>query len=1469
MLPSRRHTIKLASLLLPAVAILLMSTRSGGSDEQAQPPVAGAPFQLQPGDHISIIGNALADRMQHDGQLETLLYHRFPKHDLSFRNLGFSGDELKTRQRSANFGTPESWLTKTKTDVIFAFFGYNESFAGDKGLPAFRKELATMLTKMAGQKFNGKSAPRIVLFSPVAIENLHDHNLPDGTASNKRLELYTLVMSEVAKANNVAFVDLFHPTQAAYAKNDGPYTINGLHLNEKGNKFIAEYIDEALFGKRPANVDAVQLGKIRDAVLERNLTWFNRYRTLDGYNIYGGRAKLDYNGVTNKVVMDREMEVLDVMTANRDKVIWAAAQGNSAKADDKNAPPFIPVTTNKKGPLPGGKFSFLDGDDAIKKMTVHKGMKVELFASEKEFPELQSPVQMQWDTKGRLWVAVWPSYPHWKPGDPFTDKLLIFEDTKGTGKADKMTVFADNLNCPTGFEFYNGGVLIAQAPDLIFMKDTKGTGKADLRVRMLHGLDSADSHHTANSFALDPGGALYFQEGTFHHTQVESIYGPSVRNKNAGVFRYEPRTQKFEVYVNVGFANPHGHVFDKWGQDIVMDGTNAIPYHGTLYSGQTADPDQRHPQAGKSTAKNPALYDKKTRPCSGVEILSSRHFPDALQGNLMVLNVIGFQGILQYKINDSGSTFLGAEQDYIVKSSDPNFRPSDIKVGPDGAIYFCDWHNPIIGHMQHHLRDPNRDHAHGRIYKITYPSKPLLQPTKIEGESIERLLNVLKEPEDRVRYRARIELGGRDSKQVIAAVQKWIPTLDPKDANYEHHMMEALWVHQYHNVVSEDLLWRMLRSPNSNARAAATHVLCYWRDQVKDPLELLRVQINDSHPRVRLEAVRALSFFHSEAAIGVAVELLTSPTDRGLTFVFNETLNTLEKRLSTGKIDRVNIASTLIKLLEKTSLDDDRKSTLIEAICRNGSAKELKVIWDKAADPKALPVALRKRALYWLNDAASTRRVKPEVSAAAVLKLLKDADANLLPDALWLAAAWKVKEAGTEFQRIAADGKQSQDARFAAMDGLAALNDADTVKALRGFTAKEHPLAIQFHAASALTTVDLAAAADAAAASLALPDQDTDPSPLIQAFLDRKEGTDKLGAALSKQKITADTAKRILRAMFIAGRSDPALANVISKFAGLDAAPTAPTAAEVQQYVADAMAKGDPARGEHIFRRPDLGCVKCHAINRAGGNIGPDLGPIGSTSPLDYIVTSVLDPSAAIKEEYLTKIITTTTGQIITGIVVERNKNVVVLKDATGRIVRLAAADIEQEQTGKSLMPDGITRSLTKPELLDLMRFVGELGKPGGAYPVKTPTTVQRWKVLKTVPKSLYDGVPNRNEVRDNILAANPAAWETTYGLVNGKLPLDELLPRGQPKVIYLQGEVEVTKAGDVELVLETPGAATFWVGEEQFEKQGKATTVALTPGRHRITVRVEVGEGPAPMLLLDLRKPAGSNAAFEVVQMD
>ena len=460
-------------------ALLLLAATFAAADDAKPAPAV----EIKHGDHIALVGNTLADRMQHHGWLEAHLYSRFPKHDLVVRDLGFSGDELTLRLRSQDFGTPDHWLGFTKADVIFAFFGYNESFAGAKGLDKFKGDLAAFIKHTLGQTYNGKDAPRLVLFSPIAHEDLHDRDLPDGKENNERLALYTAAMADVAKTQGVPFIDLFHATKDAYPGAPQPLTINGIHLTEAGDYTLAKIIDTALFDK----ADHIQrsiagMEKIRQAVLEKDHYWFNRYRTVDGYSIYGGRADLAFvGGQTNRVVAQREMEVLDVMTANRDKRIWAVAQGGDLKVDDDNTPPFIPVVTNKPGNGPNGEHIFLSGEEAIGKMTVAKGMKVNLFASEKEFPELAKPVQMSFDSRGRLWVAAWPTYPHWKPKEEMNDKLLIFEDTDHDGKADKVKVFADGLHCPTGFEFANGGVLIAQAPDLMFLKDTDGDDKADVR----------------------------------------------------------------------------------------------------------------------------------------------------------------------------------------------------------------------------------------------------------------------------------------------------------------------------------------------------------------------------------------------------------------------------------------------------------------------------------------------------------------------------------------------------------------------------------------------------------------------------------------------------------------------------------------------------------------------------------------------------------------------------------------------------------------------------------------------------------------------------------------------------------------------------------------------------------------------------------------------------------------------------
>ena len=848
-----------------------------------------APMDLHRGQSIAIIGGGIADRLQHDGWLETLIEKAYPQDELVIRNLAFSGDEVVEPEITDTGKTREQWLATVKADVILAFYGFNESFAGADGLATFKQNLDGFLKERLKATYNGTSAPRLVLLSPTAAETMPDPNLPDPSENNRNLAAYTQAMAEVAKANQVRFVDLFTASQRLYAVAKQPLTFNGVHLTSEGDRLLAPIIVREAFGVEPAATGPA-LEKLRAAVVDKSETWHSRYRTVDSYNIFGGRSKLSYESgkggpkVSNAEIMHQEMTVRDQMTANRDQRIWSVVQGGDTKVDDSNLPPITAVKTNHPGTLPDDAHVFLSGEEAIKHMTMPKGCKVTLFASEEQFPELVKPVQMAWDTKGRLWVSAWPNYPERTPDSKDGDKILIIEDTKGTGKADKVTTFLGDLNCPTGFQFYKDGILVMESPDLWFARDTSGGDKVNWKERFLMGLDAADSHHETNSMVLDPGGATYLSDGVFMRSQVETAAGV-VRNIDGAIYRYEPLSQKFERYVPYGFANPHGRVFDYWGTDIITDATGNANYFAPAFSGHIEFP-QKHPNLEQ-------FWKRPSRPCPGTAFLSSRHFPDDFNGNFLNCNVIGMQGIFRVKVSEDGSGIKGETLENLLSSDDPNFRPTGVSVAPDGSLYILDWSNSIIGHMQHHLRDPNRDHVHGRIYRMTFEGRPLLTPPKIDGQPIAALLEALKEPEDNVRLRAKLELGKHDAGEVIAAVDKWVAGLDAKDPAYEHNRLEALWVHQWHNVVSIPLLEQVLRSPDHHARAAAAHVLCYWRDRVPNALALLKACADDEHPRVRIEAVRAASFFSGKdlpAAYEVAYAVLRHPMDYYLNYCYQETL---------------------------------------------------------------------------------------------------------------------------------------------------------------------------------------------------------------------------------------------------------------------------------------------------------------------------------------------------------------------------------------------------------------------------------------------------------------------------------------------------------------------------------------------------------------------------------------------------
>ena len=794
------------------------------------------PFAFVPGDTVAILGNGLPDRMQHDGWMETLLQSALTEQNVRFRNMSASGDRPNSFPRSSGHMHMTDYLRHVKPDVVFAFFGYNESFENKPD--EYRKQLVDFVKYVRGTKPNGKTFPRIVLFSPIAHEDTKSPNVPNGAEHNPQLEAYTAATEAAAKEAGVGFVDLFHPSLDLFKAAKEPLTVNGVHLSAEGNRQLAEVIAKALLGKEV--VATTSLEDLRAAVLEKDLHWNARYRARDGNDVWGGRSTLSFtDGQTNAVVLQHELTMLDVMTANRDPKIWARALGSDFKVDDSNVPAPVPVISNVGGKSKSssaekeGRTTYISGQDAIQHMGFDPRFEVSLFADEAQFPQLVNPVQMQVDTKGRLWAAVWHTYPMWEPLKDMKDALVICHDDDKDGKADRITEFARVQN-PLGFEFWNGGVIVTCAPDIIFLKDTDGDDVADVRTIMLQGVDFADTHHGANNLVMGPDGGIYWQSGVFMVHNHEHPWGPSLQTGTSAMYRFDPRRYTIAKHAD-NSPNPHGIAFDSWGYLYATDGTGGRAY-------------QVRPEG--NGFKMYELLKKEVRPVTASEIVSSTHFPDDMQGDFLICNVIGFLGIKHYdlardaekgtvwgepagaeltvKVTQADGSITEDRSRGLLMSGDKNFRPSDAVFGEDGALYIADWHNVIIGHMQHNVRDPNRDHKHGRIYRMTAKGRELQKPVAIDGQPIPALLENLKHPADGVRHRTRVELSERPTAEVIAATKDWMKQFDASKKEDARPLLEALWLHQQHNVRDTALLAKLQTSPELHARNAANVVQQLW-----------------------------------------------------------------------------------------------------------------------------------------------------------------------------------------------------------------------------------------------------------------------------------------------------------------------------------------------------------------------------------------------------------------------------------------------------------------------------------------------------------------------------------------------------------------------------------------------------------------------------------------------------------------
>jgi len=844
-------------------------------------------LQIKKNTRVVLIGNNLGSRMLNFGHFETEMHLRYPDSTLFIRNMAdpgntpsfrphssrnspwaFSGaekfqTELKNKSGSiGHFPTEDEWLTDLKADIVLTFFGYSESFEGESGLQNYKEELHAFIEHTKNQKYNSANAPLIALISPIAFEDLSSKiDLPNGKNENKNLAMYTQAMKEVAAKDSILFVDAFEVTTKWYASESKDLTADGFQLNDLGYQKLGKFLADEVFGEVDQKAEANRK-IVRDAVMEKNWFWHNDIKLPNGVHAWGRRY--DPFGPDNYPF---EKEKIRQMTSIRDSAIWEATKGrilDLGEADAKTRE-LPPVKTNYNVGQGDASEGYLYGKDALSRIKVAEGYKLELFASETEFPDLANPVQMSFDNKGRLWVGVMPTYPHYKPGDKKpNDKLIILEDTNNDGKADKQTTFVDDLHLTIGFEFAPEGVYVSQGTNLVLLKDTDGDDKADKTEIILSGFDDHDTHHTAGAFVADPSGAIYMGEGVFLHTNIETAYGP-VRATNGGFYRYNPQRRHLERTAQLPIPNPWGIAFDNWGQPFFA--------HTSGPDMTWMTPGTIKPRYGQASPlpKNLIEDEHRVRPTSGLEFISSRHFPDEVQGDFIIHNTIGFLGTKQHTMIDdpSSSGYLSEHRQDLMVSTDTKFRPVDMEIAPDGSLYVVDWHNVLVGHMQHNARDPLRDHSHGRIYRITYPSRPLIKPAKIADASIDELLDNLKLPEYRSRYRTKRELRGRDATEVLSKLKNWVSSLDKSDSRYEHHLLEALWVSWGVNQVDEDLLKQMLNAKDFRARAAAVKVLRYTGHQVQHQEELLLIAIKDENPRVRLEALVAASWLDKEKGIPI------------------------------------------------------------------------------------------------------------------------------------------------------------------------------------------------------------------------------------------------------------------------------------------------------------------------------------------------------------------------------------------------------------------------------------------------------------------------------------------------------------------------------------------------------------------------------------------------------------------------
>lgn len=947
----------------------------------------------------------------------------------------------------------------------------------------------------------------------------------------------------------------------------------------------------------------------------------------------------------------------------------------------------------------------LTPQQAIARMVVPDGFRVDLFAAE---PELVNPVAMAFDEKGRVYVAESVEYPRQEPG-PGRDRIKVFEDTDGDGRADRVTLFADGLNIPSGIAVGHGGVWVANAPDLLLLRDTDGDLKADRREVVLTGFGRSDTHELPNSLTFGPDGWLYglnglYNPGVIRHQGKEHRF-------DGVMFRLHPRSREFELF-SEGNSNPWGIAFDQAGQAFVSACVIDHLWHivDTGYTIRQSGPYPPYTWPIESIVDH---FHQKAAYC-GLEWLESDTWPAEYQGLLFMGNIHG-NCINVDRLERRGSTYRGVEQPDFLSAHDAWFMPVDQVVGPDGDLWVLDWYDRYHCYQDARRDAEGVDRGRGRLYRVHPVDAERRPPVDLGGESdgalIERLAdgNVWRRRTAQRLLSERLA-GGTAAGDTLTRLEE-----SCRDSRAERRpargALFTLVAAQRLSVAVQDELtshtdptlraWAIRAVPSSSKRSA-----------VVDQLTRLAA---DPDPEVRLQvAIQAGKRDDPEMA-AILIEVLVHSGDDPLiprvawrhlrrriaevgVAPLAEQVAALERRDVPGLAAVLARASRfLLGRAELTRAEGGALAGILEVALAHAPEEEavqtLRLLAERMGTHRA--------AGAWVRP-VQQQLGSPLARIAAVREPLR-AEMTLL------SASWGDPAALELAEQLFAAADADPDQRAAAFERLVAASGKDALRHAGPILSRPgESAAVQRRVLQALARIGDPEVGELVIGSIA----GLDPAArraahdlLVQRSAWRRALVDAVAAgrlpasSLDAHQIRAlqsdgdpRTSGPARRLWSVLGDSREDRALVIHRVKSL-----------LRRRA------GDPEQGRSVFLRI---CSPCHQFHGEGTLLGPELTGNGRGS-LDQLLSNVLDPNLVVGASWQLRTVELEDGRVLSGTERERDEHRLVLAQASGGSESVAIDAIVRESVLPiSLMPEGLESTMSEQELVDLFDYLTIDGDP-------------------------------------------------------------------------------------------------------------------------------------------------------------